>query len=145
MTKTKASNETFSAKEQLALCVPDASFAHISDPICALYIESSRNSECQASEVQNSEVSCKGNVPRYEFHVAFYKEKIKKLNTSEIRSLIKNVLKPLIYYSFPRLSDKDRRSFKYEWLDDDDWLCYSPSEDGAYCLDSVLFGERTSI
>ena len=34
------------------------------------------------------------------------------------------------------------RSFRYTWLEEFPWLCYSPTEDGAYCLPCALFGDR---
>ena len=40
------------------------------------------------------------------------------------------------------MSKKNKRTFKYEWLDLFPWLCYSASEDGAYCLSCVLFGDH---
>ena len=51
------------------------------------------------------------------------------------------MFRPRKSYVFPRLSEKNKRSFKYEWLDLFPWLCYSVSEDGAYCLSCVLFGD----
>ena len=40
------------------------------------------------------------------------------------------MFRPRKSYVFPRLSEKNKRSFKYEWLDLFPWLCYSVSEDG---------------
>ncbi len=40
------------------------------------------------------------------------------------------------------MSEKNKRTFKYEWLDLFPWLCYSALEDGAYCLSCVIFGHR---
>ena len=56
-----------------------------------------------------------------------------------ISDLIKNVFKPSNTFSF--LVTKGR-TFRLDWLQLYPWLCYSPSEDGAYCLPCVLFGNR---
>lgn len=73
------------------------------------------------------------------FDVALYRDKVKGMSTSEICNLIKNVFRPDKQYSFPKTNG---RSFRYDWLQLYSWLCYSPSEDGAYCLSCVLFGDR---
>ena len=36
------------------------------------------------------------------------------------------------------------RHFNYDWLEQYPWLCYSPIEDGAYCLYCVLFASTSS-
>ena len=57
----------------------------------------------------------------------------------EIGTLIKNVFVPDKTYSFPITNGRSCRS---EWLKLYPWLCYSPSQDGAYYLPCVLFGDR---
>ena len=64
------------------------------------------------------------------------------MNTADICTFIKNVFRPHRNYVFPQLSEKNKRSFKYDWLNLFPWLCYSASEDGAYCLSCVLFADR---
>ena len=71
--------------------------------------------------------------------VAFYREKVKKMSDDEISDLIKNVFRPSNKFSFPATKG---RTFRLDWLQLYPWLCYSPSEDGAYCLPCVLFGDR---
>ncbi|XP_046864226.1 52 kDa repressor of the inhibitor of the protein kinase-like isoform X1 [Xenia sp. Carnegie-2017] len=61
------------------------------------------------------------------------------MDNSEICHLIKNVYKPDKKYHFPK---SNGRSFRHDWLDQHEWLCYSPSQNGAYCLSCVLFGNR---
>ena len=51
-------------------------------------------------------------------------------------ALIKNVFKPDQYFSFP----VTERNFVFSWINTFTWLCYSRWEDGAYCLQCVLFG-----
>lgn len=75
------------------------------------------------------------------FDIAFFKDKVKGMGRSDICNLIKNVFRPDKHYSFPKTNG---RSFRYEWLELHSWLCYSPSENGAYCLSCVLFGHRFS-
>ncbi len=81
-------------------------------------------------------------VPINNFDIASYRQRVKGLNTPDICTLITNVFRPHKNYVFPRLSEKNKRTFKYEWLDLFPWLCYSALEDGAYCLSCVLFGHR---
>ncbi|XP_046863409.1 uncharacterized protein LOC124457170 [Xenia sp. Carnegie-2017] len=78
----------------------------------------------------------------HNFDVATYYERAKGLKMSDICFLIKNVFKPDENYTFPPLSENNKRSFKYEWLKDFTWLCYLPKDDGAYCLSCVLFGHQ---
>ena len=75
------------------------------------------------------------------FDIASYMQKFKSLNTADICTFIKNVFRPHRNYVFPQLSEKNKRSFKYDWLNLFPWLCYSASEGGAYCLSCVLFGD----
>ena len=65
------------------------------------------------------------------FDVALYREKVKGTNNTQICSLIRNVFKPDSQHSFPKTNG---RSFRYDWLKSYPWLCYSPGEDGAFCL-----------
>ena len=73
--------------------------------------------------------------------ISSYKQKVKGLNTPDICTL-NNVFSHTKNYVFPRLSEKNKRTFKYEWLDLFPWVCYLALEDGAYCLSCVLFGHR---
>ena len=73
------------------------------------------------------------------FDVAMYRDMVKGMSSSEICNLIQNVFRPDKKYSFPKTSG---RSFRYDWLELHSWLCYSPSQDGAFCLSCVLFGDR---
>ena len=75
----------------------------------------------------------------HEYDIATYREKAKSTTDLGIGVLIKNVFKPDKTYSFPTTNG---RSFRFEWLELYPWLCYSSSQDGAYCLPSVLFGDR---
>ena len=73
------------------------------------------------------------------YDVATYRAKTVSLNYEERKDLIKNAFVPEETFSFP----VNNRSFRYEFLKlGYAWLCYSPSEDGAYCLACVLFGYR---
>ena len=74
-----------------------------------------------------------------EYDIATYREKAKSMTDLEICVPIKNVFKPDKTYSFPTTNG---RSFRFEWLELYPWLCYLPSQDGAYCLPCVLFGDR---
>ena len=74
------------------------------------------------------------NCNRYD--VATYKARALYLCDAEQKDLIKNVFVPDENIVFP----KTERCFRFEWLKEFPWLCYSPGEDAAYCLSSVLFG-----
>ena len=76
------------------------------------------------------------NCNRYD--VATYKAKAPYLSDSERKDLIKNVFVPDENFVFP----ETERYFRFEWLKEFPWLCYSPSEDAAYCLSCVLFGYK---
>ena len=76
------------------------------------------------------------NCNRYD--VATYKTKAPYLSDSERKGLIKNVFVPDENFVFP----ETERYFRFEWLKEFPWLCYSPSEDAAYCLSCVLFGYK---
>ena len=71
--------------------------------------------------------------------VAFYRQKLKGMKTSQIQDLIKNVFKPRKSFLFPKTN---KRSFCFEWLEQFPWLQYLPSLDGAFCLPCVLFGDQ---
>jgi hypothetical protein len=73
------------------------------------------------------------------FDVVMYRDMVKGMSSSEISNLIQNVFRPDKKYSFPKTSG---RSFRYDWLELHLWLCYSPSQDGTFCLSCVLFGDR---
>ena len=70
--------------------------------------------------------------------VATYKAKVPYLSDAERKDLIKNVFVPDENFVFP----ETERCFRFEWLKEFPWLCYSPSEDAAYCLACVLFGYK---
>ena len=49
--------------------------------------------------------------------------------------------KPDQKYRYPiRMEYGKKRSFNHSWLDAYSWLAYSPSQDGAFCRNCVLFG-----
>ncbi|XP_046858566.1 uncharacterized protein LOC124452015 [Xenia sp. Carnegie-2017] len=64
----------------------------------------------------------------HNFDVSLYREKVKGMDNSEICHLIKNVYKPDKKYHFPK---SNGRSFRHDWLDQHEWLCYSPSQNGT--------------
>ena len=72
--------------------------------------------------------------------VAFYREIVKGLNNLQIQNLIRSLFKPEKTYVFPKTSDG--RHFNYDWFSKFPWLSYSPSQDGAFCLSCVLFGDN---
>ena len=76
------------------------------------------------------------NCNRYD--VATYKAKAPYLSDAEQKDLIKNVFVPDENFVFP----ETERCFRFEWLKEFPWLCYSPSEDAVYCLSCVLFGYK---
>jgi len=52
--------------------------------------------------------------------------------------------KPGKSFKFPvRIEYGKKRSFNPSWLDNHNWLVYSPAKDGAYCKFCVLFGTTT--
>jgi hypothetical protein len=133
-TNTRAPNETFSSKAQLASMVttdiPPANSKPLQPPEYTL----------ENSELSDDQVKTTLPLPISNFDIASYTQKVKGLNTPDICTLIKSVFRPHRNYVFPCLSEKNKR--KYEWLDLFPWLCYSASEDGAYCLSCVLFGDH---
>ena len=74
------------------------------------------------------------NCNRYD--VATHKAKAPYLFDAEQKYLTKIVFVPDKNSLFP----ETERYFRFEWLKMFSWFCYSPSEDGAYCLLSVFFG-----
>ena len=56
-----------------------------------------------------------------------------------IKDFITNVTKPAQSFGFPKTNG---RSFRFDWLQSFPWLCYSRSEDGAFCISCVLFGDK---
>ena len=74
------------------------------------------------------------NCNRYD--IATYKAKAPYLFHAERKDLIKITFVPDKNFVFP----ETERSFRFEGLKMFPWLCYSPSEDAAYCLSCVLFG-----
>lgn len=121
---TRAPNETFSSKAQLASMV------------------TTDIPPAQKPELSDDQVKTTLPLPISNFDIASYRQKVKGLNTPDICTLIKSVFRPHRNYVFPCLSENNKRTFKYEWLDLFPWLCYSASEDGAYCLSCVLFGDH---
>ena len=73
------------------------------------------------------------------YDVAFYRQKAKGMKTSQIQDLIKNIFKPGKSFLFPKTN---KRSFRFEWLEQFPLLQYSQSLDGAFCLPCVLFGDQ---
>lgn len=73
------------------------------------------------------------------FDVATFREKRKGMSDGEIYNLIVNVYRPDENFEFPKTNG---RSFRYDWLERYEWLCYSPSLDGGFCLPCVLFGDN---
>ena len=59
-----------------------------------------------------------------------------KMRDYQKYALIKNFFKPDQYCSY-RFTE---RNFVFSWINTFPWLCYSRIEDGAYCLQCVLFG-----
>ena len=51
-----------------------------------------------------------------------------------------NIWVPSSTYAFPL--DKDKRKFRFEWFKLFPWLAYSQKEDGAFCINCVLFGSQ---
>ena len=63
------------------------------------------------------------------------------LNSAERLSALQDHFKPDKRYNFPTHTEyRKQRSFRYCWLEQHDWLVYSPSQHGAYCKICVLFG-----
>ena len=60
------------------------------------------------------------------------------ISDAESYSLITNMYKPPKNFYFPETD----RSFRFVWLEEFPWVCYSRREDDAYCLLCVLFGHK---
>ena len=67
--------------------------------------------------------------------------KLKNLSNSEKLKLIRRAFVPSESYVFQVTA----QHFKYSWLEQYPWICYSPIEDGAYCLYCVLFANKSSL
>ena len=66
--------------------------------------------------------------------------KLKNLSNAEKLKLMRSVFVASKSYVFPVTV----RHFNYDLLEQYPWLCYSPIEDGAYCLYCVLFASTSS-
>lgn len=67
------------------------------------------------------------------------------LTASQRLIALNNSFKPGDSYDFPnRVEYGKHRSFQFSWLQEHNWLAYSPSHDGAYCKVCVLFGQESS-
>ena len=74
------------------------------------------------------------------YDIALYRKKVANMSelNSAVYDLIKNVFTPDEKFVFQK---RNGRSFRLQWLKSFPWLCYSPSENGAYCLSCTLFGD----
>ena len=71
------------------------------------------------------------------FDICTFQERVNsKMTDYQKYGLIKNVFKPDQFFSFP----VTKRNFVFSWTDTFPWLCHSRWEEGAYCLQCVLFG-----
>ena len=135
---TRAPNESFSSKAALL------SVGTTDTATTTTKTQQPPEHSLGSSEMSDDQV--KTIVPINNFDIASYRQRVKGLNTPDICTLITNVFRPHKNYVFPRLSEKNKRTFKYEWLDLFPYslslLCYSALEDDAYCLSCVLFGHR---
>ena len=75
------------------------------------------------------------------FDVSFFRDRVSGLRDDEIYDMVKSVFVPSEQYSFPK-SGSTGRHFRHVWLKDHQWLCYSVSCDGAFCLPCVIFGNK---
>ena len=82
-----------------------------------------------------------GGEGEYKYDISYFVQK--KLTADEKMEVIKNVWKPWDRYEFPMNNKRNR--FQHRWLSIYDWLLYSPSTQGAFCLYCVLFGAETSL
>ena len=63
------------------------------------------------------------------------------LSKAERLGALQDHFKPDKFYSFPTHTEYGKQhAFRYSWLEQHDWLVYSPSMDGAFCKVCVLFG-----
>ena len=69
------------------------------------------------------------------------------LTASQRLTAVNNSFQPEEKYDFPTQVDLEygkHRSFQFSWLQEHNWLAYSPSHDGAFCKVPVLFGQESS-
>ena len=79
-----------------------------------------------------------GDIPQlFPNDVAYIQEKVKNMNDAQRLKLSRNVIQPDKSFPFPKSSDG--RTFLFKWLEDNSWLYYSPTLNGAFCLPCVLF------
>ncbi|XP_066925711.1 nuclear pore complex protein DDB_G0274915-like isoform X2 [Clytia hemisphaerica] len=71
------------------------------------------------------------------FDIGTYFSKAKSLSETEIFDLITNVFSPDPDFKFPKPTNG--RKFRADWLSEHQWLKYSPSRGGGFCLPCSLF------
>ena len=71
------------------------------------------------------------------YDIGTYFTKVKDLTSTDIHDLIVNVYSPDKDFYFPK--NKHGRKFRFDWLTNFEWLKYSPSFDGEFCLPCSLF------
>ena len=71
------------------------------------------------------------------YDIGTYFTKVKDLTSTDIHDLIVNVYSPDKDFYFPK--NKHGRKFRFDWLTNFEWLKYSPSFDGGFCLPCSLF------
>jgi len=78
------------------------------------------------------------------FDVSTYINKGKNIDSETLQLYIDNVYVPPKTFSFPGFKDAQgkTRKFRYDWLKEFDWLCYSEHLKGGFCLPCVLFGPK---
>ena len=92
------------------------------------------------STSESSEQLVAGEIEPLQSDFVNYVGSAQSLNSAERLSALQDHFKPDKRYSFPtRTEYRKQRSFTYCWLEQYDWLVYSPSQDGAYCKICVLF------
>ena len=67
----------------------------------------------------------------------YFSQASKSLPETEIFDLINNVFSPDSDFKFPKHAGG--RKFRHAWLSEYDWLKYSPSREGGFCLPCSLF------
>ena len=75
-------------------------------------------------------------------------QEISRLSENEKYQLIKTVFRPIADYEFPSQEEYGKnRSFQPSWLQRFEWLTYSKSMNGGFCVSCVLFakGDRTAL
>ena len=109
----------------------------------AISVSSPPSVRNKSSPSCSSDLKLPADYLKYNYDVASFRKKIvdsqKSYETYE--SLAKNVFKPDESFPFTKTNG---RCFRMEWLKSFPWLCYSPSEDGAFCISCVLFGGNFS-